>query len=65
MYEARLFPELGYTFKHALTHTVAYQSLLKSTHQQLHGRIASTMLERFPAIVVGISPRERRFGDRA
>ena len=29
MYEAHLFPEVGYTFKHALTHEVAYGSLLQ------------------------------------
>src|SRR5262249_52157161 len=28
LYEARLFPEVEYTFKHALTHEVAYGSLL-------------------------------------
>jgi len=28
LYEARLFPDLEYTFKHALTHDVSYQSLL-------------------------------------
>ena len=28
LYEARLFPEHAYTFKHALTHEVAYSSLL-------------------------------------
>src|SRR4029453_17649108 len=28
LYETRLFPELEYTFKHALTHEVAYASLL-------------------------------------
>src|SRR5262249_27580401 len=28
LYEARLFPELEYTFKHALTHEVAYGSFL-------------------------------------
>src|SRR5262249_22182221 len=28
LYEAQLFPELEYTFKHALTHEVAYRSLL-------------------------------------
>jgi predicted ATPase len=28
LYEERLFPELAYTFKHALTHEVAYGSLL-------------------------------------
>ena len=28
LYETRLFPEVFYTFKHALTQQVAYQSLL-------------------------------------
>ena len=28
LYETRLFPEQAYTFKHALTHEVAYGSLL-------------------------------------
>jgi class 3 adenylate cyclase/predicted ATPase len=47
VYETRLFPDLEYMFKHALTHAVAYQSLLKSTRQQLHGRIAQALQERF------------------
>src|SRR5262249_61687618 len=29
LYETSLFPELEYTFKHALTHDVAYGSLLR------------------------------------
>src|SRR5262249_51722330 len=29
LYETRLFPERAYTFKHALTHEVAYSSLLQ------------------------------------
>ena len=29
VYETALFPELEYTFKHALTHEVAYGSLLQ------------------------------------
>ena len=28
LYEARVFPSLEYTFKHALTHDVAYGSVL-------------------------------------
>ena len=31
LYETRLFPEREYTFKHALTHEVAYSSLLPGT----------------------------------
>src|SRR5262249_52349751 len=38
-----------YFFKHALIQDMAYQSLLKSTRQQLHQQIAGTLAERFPA----------------
>jgi tetratricopeptide (TPR) repeat protein len=39
LYEARLFPDLEYTFKHALTHDVAYRSLLQERRRELHARI--------------------------
>jgi class 3 adenylate cyclase/tetratricopeptide (TPR) repeat protein len=39
LYETRLFPETEYTFKHALTHEVAYGSLLLERRRVLHGRI--------------------------
>jgi tetratricopeptide (TPR) repeat protein len=39
LYETRLFPELEYTFKHALTHEVAYGSLLHERRRVLHARI--------------------------
>jgi tetratricopeptide (TPR) repeat protein len=45
-------PEVIYSFKHALVRDAAYQSLLKSRRQQLHGQIARTMEEKFPDIVV-------------
>ncbi len=48
LYEAHLFPELEYTFKHALTHEVAYGSLLQERRMALHLRILET-LERRPA----------------
>jgi len=35
LYETRLFPEREYTFKHALTHEVAYHSLLGSVPKLL------------------------------
>jgi len=38
LYEASLFPEPEYTFKHALTHEVAYQSLLQERRRALHAR---------------------------
>jgi predicted ATPase len=41
-------PQATYTFKHALIQDAAYQSLLKSTRQQYHRRIAQVVVERFP-----------------
>lgn len=43
LYEARLFPELEYTFKHALTHEVAYGGLLQDRRSALHARILEAM----------------------
>jgi len=43
--------EEAYIFKHALVRDAAYQSLLKSTRRQLHGRIAEALESRFPEIV--------------
>jgi tetratricopeptide (TPR) repeat protein len=40
LYEASLFPDPEYTFKHALTHEVAYASLLQERRRDLHARIA-------------------------
>jgi class 3 adenylate cyclase/tetratricopeptide (TPR) repeat protein len=43
LYETRLFPELEYTFKHALTHEVAYNSLLLERRRGLHARIVAAL----------------------
>ncbi len=43
LYETRLFPDLEYTFKHALTHEVAYGSLLQKRRRKLHRRIAEAI----------------------
>jgi tetratricopeptide (TPR) repeat protein len=43
LYETRLFPELEYTFKHALTHEVAYGTLLHDRRRDLHARIADAI----------------------
>jgi tetratricopeptide (TPR) repeat protein len=40
-------PEATYTFKHALVQDAAYDSLLKSRRQELHGKIARVIEERF------------------
>jgi tetratricopeptide (TPR) repeat protein len=39
VYETSLFPEPEYTFKHALTHEVAYASLLHEHRRTLHAQI--------------------------
>jgi tetratricopeptide (TPR) repeat protein len=43
LYETRLFPDHEYTFKHALTHEVAYSSLLMERRRALHARIVQTL----------------------
>jgi tetratricopeptide (TPR) repeat protein len=43
LYETRLFPEPEYTFKHALTHEVAYGSLLLERRRVLHARIVAVL----------------------
>jgi tetratricopeptide (TPR) repeat protein len=43
LYETRLFPEREYTFKHALTHEVAYGGLLQERRRVLHGRIVEVL----------------------
>jgi tetratricopeptide (TPR) repeat protein len=43
LYETRLFPEQEYTFKHALTHEVAYGSLLLEQRRGLHTRIVEAL----------------------
>jgi class 3 adenylate cyclase/tetratricopeptide (TPR) repeat protein len=43
LYETRLFPEREYTFKHALTHEVAYRSLLQERRRTLHAQIVEAL----------------------
>lgn len=43
LYETSLFPELEYTFKHALTNEVAYGALLRERRISLHARIVSAL----------------------
>jgi class 3 adenylate cyclase/tetratricopeptide (TPR) repeat protein len=44
-------PEAVYSFKHALVRDAAYESLLRSRRQQLHGQIARALEEKFADIV--------------
>jgi class 3 adenylate cyclase/tetratricopeptide (TPR) repeat protein len=41
--EATLFPDLMYTFKHALTHEVAYHTLLQDRRRILHAKIVDAI----------------------
>jgi len=48
LYETSLFPDLEYTFKHALTHEVVYQSLLQDRRRALHSRIVEAIEQLYP-----------------
>ena len=54
LYAVSLFPEPEYTFKHALTHDVAYGSLLQERRKTLHAQIVAVT-----------ETRARRAPDRA
>ncbi len=43
LYEVRLFPEVEYTFRHALTLDVTFGSLLRDRRRALDGRIVSAL----------------------
>src|SRR5262245_54854487 len=43
LYETRLFPNLEYTFTHALTHDVAYGGLLHDRQRALHARVTEAI----------------------
>jgi predicted ATPase len=51
LYQRGLPPQATYVFKHALIQDTAYQSLIKSTRQQYHQRIAQVLTSRFPDTV--------------
>jgi class 3 adenylate cyclase/predicted ATPase len=48
VYQRGVSPQITYTFKHALIQDAAYESLLKSTRQHYHQRIAQVLEEQFP-----------------
>ena len=48
LYETRFSPDHTYTFTHALTRQVAYDTLLTRTRQRYHQRTAQVLAERFP-----------------
>jgi tetratricopeptide (TPR) repeat protein len=48
LYERSLFPEPAYTFKHALTHEVAYESLQPEQRRALHAQIIGAIETLYP-----------------
>ena len=50
LYQRGVPPQAMYLFKHVLIQEAAYQSLLKSTRQQFHQRIAQVLEARFPEL---------------
>jgi len=48
LYETNLFPDLEYTFKHALTHEVAYGSLVQDRRRLLHAQVAEALEAQYP-----------------
>jgi class 3 adenylate cyclase/predicted ATPase len=48
LYQRGVPPQTTYMFKHALIQEAAYQSLLRSTRQQYHQRIAQVLEAQFP-----------------
>ena len=48
LYETALFPDLEYTFKHALTQEVAYGGLLQERRRELHARIVRSFESLYP-----------------
>jgi DNA-binding SARP family transcriptional activator len=48
MYETGQFPEVEYSFKHALTHKVTYAGMLRERRRELHARIVDILETRHP-----------------
>jgi predicted ATPase len=48
LYQRGRPPRAKYIFKHALVQDAAYQSLLKKTRQDFHGKVAELLESRFP-----------------
>jgi class 3 adenylate cyclase/predicted ATPase len=53
VYQRGVPPQAAYTFKHALIQDTAYESLLKSTRQHYHQRIAQVLETQFPETTDG------------
>jgi class 3 adenylate cyclase len=50
LFRSGMPPDARYTFKHALVQDTAYETLLRSRRQMLHGQIADALREQFAAV---------------
>ncbi len=48
LHTTSLYPDLAYSFRHALTHDVVYSSLLKEQRRNLHARIVDALEALYP-----------------
>lgn len=48
IYETKLFPEVEYTFKHALTHEVTYAGLLHARRREMHALVVKAIESLYP-----------------
>ena len=51
LYRRRRLKKPTFLFKHALIRDAAYESMLRRTRREVHGRIARTLEKKFPAMV--------------
>lgn len=57
LYERTLFPDLEYSFKHALTHEVTYGALLRHQRRDLHARLVEVIERQHPTELAEHSER--------
>ncbi|MBI4240885.1 MAG: AAA family ATPase [Candidatus Rokubacteria bacterium] len=65
VYETSLFPELEYTFTHALTQEASYRSLPEERRQAFHGRVVDAIERLYPDRVSAQVDRLGRHAMRA
>src|SRR5262245_43548197 len=57
IYETGLYPDVEYSFKHALTHEVTYGGLLQERRRELHARIVGAIETLYPDRLGGETER--------
>jgi class 3 adenylate cyclase/tetratricopeptide (TPR) repeat protein len=62
LYPTQLFPDLQYSFKHALTHDVAYAGLRNQRRQEMHRRVVHAIETRYAG---RISEQVERLADHS